>query len=155
MTTGRFFQAGPRLTLLTASNRAPRAGPVASSSQVQRKISGLNSGVRVTSATSAYTTSGRASMCRVTRSWSRVCIGSSRLVVAGEEHVEGSVGEAAEEAGVVVSAGFVGHLLGDDPVQHDRVQAQRLGTGGIWPQLAEAHRLGELRAHFLHLLDAD
>ncbi|WRL62108.1 hypothetical protein U6N30_18865 [Blastococcus brunescens] len=51
VTTGRFFQLLPRALVLTASKRAPTAGPVAPSSQRQLLISGLNSGVRVTSAT--------------------------------------------------------------------------------------------------------
>ena len=53
VTTGRFFQVRPLLETFTASNRAPTAGPVAPSSHRQRSTSGLNSGIRVTSATSA------------------------------------------------------------------------------------------------------
>lgn len=60
-----------------------------------------------------------------------------------------------KDAGVVTRAGFVGHLLGEDATEHDRVQAQRLDGGGIRAQLSETYGLGELRAHLLHLLHAD
>ena len=53
VTTGLFGHDGRCGTLLIALNRAPTAGPVAPSSHVQLKISGLNSGVRVTSETIA------------------------------------------------------------------------------------------------------
>jgi hypothetical protein len=51
VTTGLLLQSGPRPALLIALNRAPTAGPVAPSSQVQLTISGAISGVRVTSET--------------------------------------------------------------------------------------------------------
>jgi len=53
VTTGLLVQAGRFGTLFNEAKRAPTAGPVAPSSQVQRRISGLNSGVRVTSETSS------------------------------------------------------------------------------------------------------
>jgi hypothetical protein len=53
VTTGRFRQVFPAALTFTASNRAPTAGPPTPSSHVQLDTSGLNSGVRVTSATSA------------------------------------------------------------------------------------------------------
>jgi hypothetical protein len=53
VTTGRFFHRLPAAAALTASNRAPTAGPSVPSSQRQLTTSGLNSGIRVTSATRA------------------------------------------------------------------------------------------------------
>jgi hypothetical protein len=51
-TIGVFFHGGRRGSWLVARNRAPTAGPSAPSSHTQRRISGLNSGIRVTSDTS-------------------------------------------------------------------------------------------------------
>jgi len=53
LTTGLLVHAGLRGTLLRAAKRAPTTGPVAPSSHLHQRISGLNSGVRVTSATSS------------------------------------------------------------------------------------------------------
>ena len=62
MITGLLLQFGPRPCLLIALKRAPTAGPVAPSSHSTLTMSGVSSGVRVTSATRAYSASGDASM---------------------------------------------------------------------------------------------
>jgi len=53
VTTGVFLQTGLPATLLPVVNRAPATGPVVGSTDAQLITSGLNSGVRATSATMA------------------------------------------------------------------------------------------------------
>ena len=69
VTRQRVQYIGPRpLRFTWPRNRAPTSGPVAPSVHSASSVSGLNRPVLVMSAISPHTSSGGASMCRVTES---------------------------------------------------------------------------------------